>query len=198
MAHSPSGTMKPISSASGMNMPGEIMPFSGWLPADQRLDAADLVALEIDDRLVVQLELAGDQRLAQVVLHGAPRLHLRVHLGLEEAVGAAPVALGAIERQVGVPHQLVGRHAVGRADGDADAGADHHLVAVDVVGLAHRLDDAMRQRRWHRRAGRCATCRTANSSPPMRAIVSVSRTSARRRSATICSSLSPADGPACR
>ena len=123
--------MKPISSASGMNAPGATMPCSGWR---QRMSASKpliVVAREIDDRLVVQLELAGRQRLAQVVLQRAPRLHLRVHLRLEEAVGAAAVALGAIEREVGVAHQLVGARAVGRADGDADAGADHHLVAVD-------------------------------------------------------------------
>ena len=90
--------MKPISSASGMKVPGETMPFSGWR---QRMSASKpLISLlaEIDDGLVVELELAGRQRLAQVVLHGAPHLHLRVHLRLEEAVGAAPVALGAVER----------------------------------------------------------------------------------------------------
>ena len=44
------------------------MPFSGWC---QRISASKpLISLlaEIDDRLVVQLELAGRQRLAQVVL----------------------------------------------------------------------------------------------------------------------------------
>ena len=61
--------MRPISSASGMKAPGGIMPLLGMVPADQRLEAADLVAREIDHRLVVQLELAGRQRLAQVVLH---------------------------------------------------------------------------------------------------------------------------------
>ena len=104
IAHSPSGTMKPISSASGMKVPGETMPFSGWRQRIEGLEAADVVAREIDDRLVVQLELAGRQRLAQVALQRAPHLHLRVHLRLEEAVGAAPVALGAIEREVGVAH----------------------------------------------------------------------------------------------
>ena len=87
----------------------------GMVPADQRLEAADLVAREIDDGLVVQLELAGRQRLAQVVLQRAARLHLRVHLRLEEAVGAAAVALGAVERQIGVPDQLVGARPVRRA-----------------------------------------------------------------------------------
>ena len=55
--------MKPFSSANGMNSPGAMMPFSGWLPAYQGLEAADLVALEIDLRLVVKLELAARSAL---------------------------------------------------------------------------------------------------------------------------------------
>ena len=46
----------------------------------------------------------------------------RVHAGLEEAVGAAAVGLGAIEREVGVLQQLVGIAAVLRRQRDADAG----------------------------------------------------------------------------
>ena len=67
MAHSPSGTMKPISSASGMKCAGRDHALLGMAPADEGLEAADLVAREIEDRLVVQLELAGRERLAQVV-----------------------------------------------------------------------------------------------------------------------------------
>ena len=46
----------------------------GMVPAQQRLEAADLVALEVDERLVVELELAVGERLAQVELAacGAP------------------------------------------------------------------------------------------------------------------------------
>ena len=36
--------------------------------------------------------------------------------------------------------------AVARRDGDADAGADHDLVAVDVVAARRRVDEALRQR----------------------------------------------------
>ena len=115
------------------------------VPTDEGLDAADFVVGKIDDGLVVQLELVGGERLAQVVLHAAAHLHLRIHLGSEEAIGAAPVAFGAIERQVGVPDQLIGCRSVGRADGDADAGADHDLCAVEIVGCAYGLDDAQRQ-----------------------------------------------------
>ena len=56
------------------------------LPADERLKADDFVARRIDARLIVELELAGNEGLAQVAFHGAPRLHLLVHLRLEKAV----------------------------------------------------------------------------------------------------------------
>jgi hypothetical protein len=51
----------------------------------------------------VQFELAGQQRVAQILLERTSRLHLDVHFRFEEAQGAAPVALGAIEGQIRVP-----------------------------------------------------------------------------------------------
>ncbi len=116
------------------------------IPAEQSLEAGDLVALQIHHRLVVKLEFAGRQRLAQVLLHDAAGLHLLVHRGLEETERAAAVALGAVQRKVGVSEQLVGSIAVARADGNADAGADHRLLAVDVIGLADPCDDLLRER----------------------------------------------------
>ena len=67
----------------------------GMAPAQQRLAAGDLVAREIDQRLVVDLEAAVGQRLAQILLHGQPRLGAGVHRRFEEAMGAAPAGLGA-------------------------------------------------------------------------------------------------------
>ena len=94
----------------------------------------------------MQLEFACRQRLAQVLLHDAAGLHLQVHHGFEEAECAAAVALGAVEREVGVAQQFVGVRSVAGADRNTDADADHGLLAVDVVGLAQRIDDALRQR----------------------------------------------------
>ena len=116
------------------------------IPAYQGLEAADFLARQVDDRLVVQLEFACRQRLAQVLLHDAAGLHLQVHHGFEEAERAAAVALGAVEREVGVAQQFVGVRSVAGADRNADADADHGLLAVDVIGLAQRVDDALRQR----------------------------------------------------
>ena len=69
----------------------------------------------------MQLELIGEQRLAQIELELAPILHLRVHFRLEEVIAAAAVRLGAIERHVGIAQELIGLVAVGRRHGDADA-----------------------------------------------------------------------------
>ena len=116
--------------------PGETSPLLRMIPADQGLEPADLVARQIDHRLVVEFELAGRQRLAQVLLHDAAGLHLQVHRGFEEAESAAAVAFRPVQREVRIAQQLVGVEAVAGADRDADAGADQDLLAVDVEGLA--------------------------------------------------------------
>ena len=67
----------------------------GMVPADQRLAAADFVRLQIQQRLVMQYELAVADRLAQVHLDRAARVDAGIHLAFEEPVGAAPVGLGA-------------------------------------------------------------------------------------------------------
>ena len=116
------------------------------LPADESLERADLIALEIYDRLVVNLELVPDKRLAQIGLHKAARLHLRIHLRFEEAQRAAPPTLGAVERKVGVAQQQVRTWSISDANGDADTGADNHLMPIDLIGLADLVDDALSQR----------------------------------------------------
>ena len=92
--------MRPVSSAIGMNSAGEIMPRVGMVPPQQRFETADFVALQIDQRLIVQFEFAVRQRLAQIHLQLAPLLHARVHLRLEEPIRAASVGLGTVQRHV--------------------------------------------------------------------------------------------------
>ena len=100
--------------------------------------------LEIDQRLVEQLEFLVGQRLAQVEFEDAARLDGLRHLVAEEAEGAAAVRLGAVERHVGVLQQRIGADAR-RRHGDADAGADLDQMIVDLVALAQAIDDAARQ-----------------------------------------------------
>ena len=110
------------------------------VPAQQRLEAGDLAGLQVKDRLVVELELAVGDGLAQIELERPAQLQPLVHLALEEAVGAAAVALGKIERHVGVLQQQVGVDAVAGRDRDADARADGNVAAIDVVRPADQLD----------------------------------------------------------
>ena len=84
-----------------MNSAGEHHAALGWFQRSSASMRDDLVVREIDQRLVGELELARRQRVAQVELERAARLDARIHVRLEEAEGAAPFRLGAIEREVG-------------------------------------------------------------------------------------------------
>ena len=98
-----------------MNSAGEIMPRAGWRQRSNASQPLTFVVCEIDQRLVVKLEAAVGERLAQVQLEAAPSLGARIHARLEEAVGPPPVGLGAIHREVGVLQQLVEVGAVAAA-----------------------------------------------------------------------------------
>jgi hypothetical protein len=65
----PIGTISPLSSAIGMNSIGWDPPRAGWRQRNQRLDADhDLLALEVEDRLVEQEELVALERVGEVHL----------------------------------------------------------------------------------------------------------------------------------
>ena len=111
------------------------------IPADQRLERADAVLLEVEQRLVVKLELAALDGEAKVGLELAALLRALVEALLEEGIGASARLLGAVQRQVRVPQQRFAVAAVLRRDGDADAGRRHQLVAVDHERSRHALED---------------------------------------------------------
>ena len=94
--------MSPVSSATGMKSAGDTSPRLGWFQRSKRFERVDVVRFKVDERLIVQFEFFADQRLAQIHFQLAARLHARVHLQLEEPVGAAAVGFGAVERHVGV------------------------------------------------------------------------------------------------
>ena len=153
--HSPSGTMSPISSATGMNSAGEIMPRSGCFQRSSASQPVIAVVLDADQRLVMQLEFAFRQGLAQRDFELAPRLHARVHGGLEEAVGAAAIRLGAVERHVGALEQLVRLGAVARRHRNTDAGVDHDGMTGEIVGRARLLRRSAAPAPRCRSAARC-------------------------------------------
>ena len=79
-------------------------------------------------------------RLAQVHFQIAARLDLRVHVRLEEAIGAAAGGFGGIHRQIRVLQDLVEIGAVLRRQRNADAGVGGDLVTETFVGLADRIE----------------------------------------------------------
>src|SRR3990167_3839120 len=95
--HSPSGRIRPVSSASGMKSSGggQARPRGGRLrgrrvaPTDQRLEPEDLAVAGAGLRLVMDHQVLVDDRLAQLAGEVAPFTDGLVHLALEEAVGAA-------------------------------------------------------------------------------------------------------------
>jgi hypothetical protein len=55
--HSPIGTISPVSSASGMNSVGEMMPRSGWRQRTSASTPTISPELHVDLRLVQQVQL---------------------------------------------------------------------------------------------------------------------------------------------
>ena len=110
------------------------------IPAHQGFEGDHHVLGNVADRLVIDLELPALQRRAQIEFQKPPRLRARVHSGLEEAVSAAAVLLGAVERKIGLLQQFVGVLAVLGRQRNADTDADDELVTGDLVGRGNLLD----------------------------------------------------------
>jgi hypothetical protein len=131
-----------------MKSAGETSPRSGWCPPQQRFEARDFVALEVQLRLIIELELTCVQGSSQIPLELAPRLHALIHFALEEARAAGRVHLGAIECEIGVLQELVGVAAVAGANRNANADADDNLVVVEIERRGkYALDLAGERRR---------------------------------------------------
>ena len=113
------------------------------VPAGERLERHERPPLEVDDRLVVDTELAaldcpldGEGKLLALA---DPGVHLR--LVRDEAALAGP--LRAVHRDVRVPQQLFRHGDVLAAERDADAGVDRDVVLVDDERLLDRLHEAV-------------------------------------------------------
>ncbi len=103
----------------------------GMTPAQKRLETADAIAGNVDERLIMELELPGGQGVLEIGFHRAPLLGFPIHVLLEEAMPAPALGFGLIERHVGVLEQIVRRLAVVGKQGDAHARADRDFQAVD-------------------------------------------------------------------
>ena len=106
--------MMPVPSATGMNSPGGMRPCGRVLPAQQRLQPLDPLAVQGDLGLVVQEQLVvAVERAPQVAEHGEPHRGGGVHLGLEHDRAGLQL-LGRVHRDVGVAQQFLGVGAVPR------------------------------------------------------------------------------------
>src|SRR4051794_37010560 len=104
-------------------------------PSEKGLDTNQLMAIDGDQRLVTKLQLLLSQGLSQILLESPSCLQLRIHLGLEEAIGSPACLLGAVERDIGVLQQPLMIVSILRGHHDTDTGADMHFVVFDPERL---------------------------------------------------------------
>ena len=98
----PSGTMRPVSSASGMNSLREQEPALGVAPADRApRTRCRVAAVEADDRLVEELELALVDGPLQIGGPLEPLHHGRLQRGLVHLVATLAPGLGRVHGHVG-------------------------------------------------------------------------------------------------
>ena len=114
------------------------------LPADQRLDANDQSALQADQRLVMQDELAVDQGAPQVAFHHQALEGRLVHVRRIETEGIAPHLLGLVHRRIGVAQQVFHVPAVLRAKADAQRLGEGQFMPADLEGLGAILQQTTR------------------------------------------------------
>ena len=126
----PSGTISPVSSASGMNRSGGSSPSVGCSQRTSASTAGPARGAEVEERLVVHDELVALDRSAEVRLQGDALERLLAQALVEHRAAAGAALLRRVHRGVGVAHQAVGvrRMVVG---GDADGDGEEELAAVE-------------------------------------------------------------------
>ena len=94
-------------------------------------------------RLVVQLEFADRQRLAQFDRQPVAALGVEAHGGFVKAEGGAAVSLGGIKGKVGIAQQRVDVVAIPGRKCDADAAIDMFHDTVELERRREGLHDAL-------------------------------------------------------
>ena len=115
----------------------------GVTPAHQRFAAGDGVVGEADAGLVIDLQRLVGDGLAQIQFQLAALLDQRIHVGLEEAIGAAARRFGGIHRQIRVLEDLVEIDAMLGSQRDADAGVRGQLMTETFKRLPDRIENPL-------------------------------------------------------
>ena len=123
---------------------GQQQPALGVTPADERLEGDRRPGAQVDDRLVVQLEVAAAERGAQLLLDGQPVQRLLAVRLVVDLPARATAVLGDVEGGVGVAEHLVGG-AVAVGDGQAGAQRRDDLVVAEPDRLLDGVDDALQR-----------------------------------------------------
>ena len=108
-------------------------------PAYQRLDAGEVLAGEIELRLVLEYEFLALERPAQISFQASAGPDFGVHRRLEEAKPIAAFILRPVEREVGVLEQPGRIAAVIGEQRDADAGSSTHGPLVELEGRGEHI-----------------------------------------------------------
>ena len=143
----PSSMISPECSAMAMNSVGGMSPRTGWRPAAQRFDPehASRRSCRRSAGRARRRPVVLD-RLAQIGFQELALGEVGVHRRVVDAGAVAALVLGAVERHVGVAHDVGGAGAVLVDHGDADRGADDDVVAADGIGRADGGDQALGER----------------------------------------------------
>ena len=125
-----------------MKSSGDTRPRVRVMPADQSLESADGLVLDVDDRLVVESELTEPERLGQLDLQRQPlggdvEQRLVEHRDLPLAL-----RLGVVHRDVGVAQQRLDG-AARACQGDPDARRNGEADAGDVDRELQQLEHAV-------------------------------------------------------
>src|SRR5437868_5935076 len=115
-------------------------------PAQQRLEAGNPPALQVDEGLKLELELVRAQGFPQVMLELPPRAHALFHLRHEEAVHAPPLVLGREQRKIGIAQKYVRLDSASGSERYPDARSDRQPMRIEREGGDHCLDNALSER----------------------------------------------------
>ena len=102
------------------------------LPADQRLKAGELPAVERDDRLIMNSQLFAVDCAAQVVLHLQHINRVRVHAFVENLVARFALSFRAVHCRIGVAQHVLRMIVTRGTKRDAEAGSGKNLVTAEI------------------------------------------------------------------